>query len=365
MTETKNDRDTTQQSEKTVGDEPDARRTVGPAPGYPEIRQAAASAVVIRSIIRLEGADTFDYLHRMTTNDMLTLGDGETRRTVFVNEKGRVIDIATVLRTGDSAVIIGSPGCGHTVTEWLAKFIIMDDVRLSSSPPEKGLPALCGPEIPAILGTLAPSGDSGSARPERTTGIGVIGGTIIREDLGSVPLALFVSDDLRVKEGSISSPDAPWAGQNIPHASAAAFETVRIEESVPVHGRELGPDVNALEAGLKQHISFSKGCYIGQEVIARLDTYRKLQNILTLFILPDHDRGTLSPGKVFHEGVEAGRITSTTWSPIHRAWIGLGYRKMRLLDGTFDFLQDDEQGKIPCRCVTRLPRGYEEYEVQE
>ncbi len=61
---------------------------------------------------------------------------------------------------------------------------------------------------------------------------------------------------------------------------------MRIEESVPSAAGSSGPDVNALEAGLKQYINFSKGCYVGQEVIARLDTYRKLQNILTLFILP-------------------------------------------------------------------------------
>ncbi len=74
---------------------------------------------------------------------------------------------------------------------------------------------------------------------------------------------------------------------------------------------------------------------------------------------------SVSPGKVFQGDREAGRITSTTYSPLHKAWIGLGYRRLRVTDAEYDFIQDGDGHTIPCRVLSGLPHGYAEYEVQE
>ncbi len=310
-------------------------------PAYEVVRSAAARIALHRSLLRLEGADAFDFLHRMSTNDMLSMRDGEARRTVIVNEKGRIIDLVTVVRTGDRALVLGSPALGRALKGWFDKFIIMDDVHITGETADTRVMAFYGPQSAALAGR--PSG----------------GGMSVREDLGSVPGSLLIPG-----EGNPGSGDAgPW--EEVPVANAATLEAVRIEELVPATGRELGPDVNALEAGLKRYISFSKGCYIGQEVIARLDTYRKLQKILSLFDFPGFDGEGLGPGNLFHDGGDAGRITSTTFSPRHRAWIGLGYRRITARDIDFQFLPGDGNARIPCRCITALPEGYEEYEIQE
>ncbi len=236
---------------------------------YEVVRSTAARISLNRSLCRFEGADVFDFLHRMSTNDILSLRDGEARRTVIVNEKGRVIDLVTVIRTGDRALLLGSPGLGPELARWFEKFIIMDDVRIAGGADDARVLAFYGPRSPGLAGSL-----SG-------------GRSIVREDLGSIPgyiLVPSVDDDTGTGIGT-----PPVTLTDLPEIDNVTIETVRIEERVPATGRELGPEVNALEAGLKKYISFSKGCYIGQEVIARLDTYRKLQKILSLFVFPGID----------------------------------------------------------------------------
>ncbi len=115
------------------------------------MREAAASLILPRTIIRAEGTDAFDYLHRMSTNDLKTISDGESRRSVIINEKGRLIDLVTVARVGDEAIVIGSPGSGEELARWLGKFIIMDDVRLTAPGGQTLLASIYGPDTPAII----------------------------------------------------------------------------------------------------------------------------------------------------------------------------------------------------------------------
>lgn len=105
------------------------------------------------------------------------------------------------------------------------------------------------------------------------------------------------------------------------------FQTVRIEQGVPWPGLDLTADINPLEAGLEKFISFQKGCYIGQEVIARLDTYRKVKAHLR-GVLFDYPEPAGSPG-IFKadDGTEAGYLTSDCFSQTIGKRIGMGYIK--------------------------------------
>ena len=88
----------------------------------------------------------------------------------------------------------------------------------------------------------------------------------------------------------ISASDTIWLSlinAGFSPVGADSLEIVRIEQGVPKHGAELGEDYNPLEAGLELHISGTKGCYIGQEVILRLNTYQKVQKRLRGIVLSD------------------------------------------------------------------------------
>jgi folate-binding protein YgfZ len=322
----------------------------GPMAGYEAIRRSAVLAMVPRSVLVLEGADTFDFLHRMSTNDIRTIGDGESRRTVFVNEKGRVVDLVTVLRAGPRAIIVGSPTAAGTLSAWLGRFIIMDDVRIAVAA-----------ELPAVRAVYGPEA-AGFARETRDDAL------TIREDLGRIPGLLFISEFPGIdRQGGVAGSagvDTLDMFDRLEKIDPATFETIRIEEQVPAAGRELGPDVNALEAGLKGVISFSKGCYIGQEVIARLDTYRKLRTIIAQFRIGPAAGRVPSAGNLMQAGVEAGRITSVAHSPLLEGWIGLGFRQIRTADARFELMQPGDGPPLEATCISPLPPGYEEYEIE-
>ena len=110
-----------------------------------------------------------------------------------------------------------------------------------------------------------------------------------------------------------------------------AVELARIEQGVPAFGAELSESYNPLEAGLQHMVSYTKGCYIGQEVIARLTTYDKVQKRLVRLTWPADaqvDAGT----KLMLDGRQAGVVTSAIRDPRTGYGLGLGYVRKALSD---------------------------------
>ena len=106
---------------------------------------------------------------------------------------------------------------------------------------------------------------------------------------------------------------------------ATAMDAARVNFGVPEYGPEMGEPYNPLEAGLIGSIDFAKGCYIGQEVIARLDTYKKVQKYLVSLRFAD---ASVSPGdELLQEGVKVGEVTSVAPEPSDGSLMGLGYVK--------------------------------------
>jgi folate-binding protein YgfZ len=269
----------------------------------------------------------------MSTNDIASLPENGSVRTVLVNEKGKIIDLVSLIATTESVILIGSAGKGTAVADWLNRYIIMDDVHISLRGDTVELSCLVGPGAhEAVINR--------ERIPETVR--------FVREDIGSISAFTLLGDtDLG----------------EIPRMHEAAFETIRIEEGCPVAGKELTERYNALEAGLREFISFTKGCYIGQEVIARLDTYRKLQRVLSMFEFPGHSDSTLQPGPLVSDGGEGGVVTSTVYSPARQAWIGLGYRSVGAVAGGL-FLESGGK-KIKAWCVPGVPEGDEQYDTTD
>ena len=166
---------------------------------------------------------------------------------------------------------------------------------------------------------------------------GGVDATVMRTDfvgLHGYDLLAPASDRQRLWEALIESGATP--------VGTEALEVVRVERGVPTSGRELGETYNPLEAGLKGLISFTKGCYVGQEVVARLDTYKKVQKHLSGLTW---DSETL-PGKnarLMLDGAQVGVVTPAVRSPLLRSGIGLGYvRKASALPGTTLTLELDD-----------------------
>ena len=133
----------------------------------------------------------------------------------------------------------------------------------------------------------------------------------------------------------------------------AALETARIEAGLPRFGADMDGTNLPPEAGLdRRAVSYSKGCYIGQEVIARIRTYGQVAKSLRGLRLPDDLAALPSRGdKLFLGGKEAGYITSATASPALRANIALGYVRREACQTGTGLLLETGGKKIPARVV--------------
>jgi len=245
-------------------------------------------------VIRLSGPDGLDLLHRISTNDLSTLQDGQYKDTILTTEKGRILDIVSVVRMGpDTVLLIPASPRTKAVKGWIEKFIIMENVVVS--------------EEQAYVHYVLIGEGLNSGKPMDWIHFTVEGGNA-RTEHYLVPK----ESEMRFK--------SVVGGQGGRQMDPAEYQDFRIRAGMPEWPTEISGEVNPLEAGLGDLVSWTKGCYIGQEVIARLDTYKKVQKHLAQFDLDG--RPEILPVPILSQGVEIGVLTSVT---SRAGYAGLGY----------------------------------------
>lgn len=270
--------------------------------------------------VKATGADVLDLLNRLSTNRVDHLGPGEGAPTILTSERGRIIDLVYILNLGPYVLLLTSPGAEETVMQWLDKYTIMEDSTLEDLTHRTTIITLAGPKAQGTLETLTETslGDLGPFR-SLPASPGGLEATVIRMDIGARPgFHLMVSaEDAEAIWKMITDLGATPVGME-------AWEALRVEAGIPAYGKEMGEAYNPLEVGLIGSIDFDKGCYIGQEVIARLDTYDKVQRTLVSLKLPG-DPLPQEGDKLTYEGKEVGSITSLARVPTDGRLVGLGY----------------------------------------
>jgi folate-binding protein YgfZ len=269
-------------------------------------------------------------LHRLSTGEVAELQPGEGRPTVVTTAKGRILARLIVFHLGDEGILaLGGPGTGDRVRTHLTKYALGEDIGLSDAPAGPAY-AIVGPrwlEVAKAIGIpdLAPFATAMTAdgtRVARTNGF---------------------DDDGMLVFGA--PPDAP-------SLSPEELEAWRILTMRRLAGRELTEDYNPLEAGLADSVSFTKGCYVGQEVVARLNTYDKVAR--GVVALEMEGAAPLPGARLAHGEREIGTVTSAVVDPRTGAIAALGYVKRRDLPSgveTIDVVSDS--GRAPARIVTR------------
>ena len=258
--------------------------------------------------IEVTGSDRLDLLHRLSTNSLTLLAPGSNAVTVFVTDKGRVIDSVIVSVRPESLALITSPGAELFLTQWIEKYTITEDIRFRTVTDDTVMVSLIGPRINSMFfsshGTMPPPGNSVSIPFH-----GAELYAVCREDSRS-RITHLIADNrhapgLAALVGSL--PGARWIGQS-------ACEGFRIDREFPAKPGELSDAFTPLECGLRNAISFTKGCYIGQEVIARLETYGKSRRRIARISSGVPISGTL-PVPLLSGGADAGMITSRSEIP--------------------------------------------------
>ena len=285
-------------------------------------------ALIDRSALgRLEvtGADSLDLLHRLSTQDLHRLERDQGDVTILTSEKGRVIDLVAVHHFGDRLVLVTSADNQQAVASWLDKYTIIEDSATRDLTAETGLLAFFGTRADELAERLA-GRQLSDLPPFHLAPTTMAGARVVlaraREPAGG-GFHVIVLDRGRV--GAVRAAImATGESLGIQPIGPASYEMLRIEAGLPLFGREMDDRYNPLEVGLEPFISFNKGCYIGQEVVARLDTYDKVQKRLMGLLLPE---GALahSGAKLLAEGKDAGMVTSATITPAGDRPIALAY----------------------------------------
>lgn len=272
--------------------------------------------------IRLTGADRVRFLHNQTTNQIEQLAAGQGCSTVFVTSTGRTIDLATVYALPEALLVVVSPGMAQTLYDWMDRYIFFSDkVSLSDESDQTFLFTVLGEEPDEVARQLGAADLIGQPEFSHQT-------LPVADGLGAT---IAVGSSLAIAGytvwGPKTSAEAVWQALIDTGASpgtAEQWETLRIQQGRPLPGQELTDDDNPLEAGLWQSVSFEKGCYIGQETIARLNTYQGVKKRLWGITLT----APVAVGAtIIHDGARIGRLTSVTET--ETGVLGLGYLRTK------------------------------------
>ena len=270
--------------------------------------------------LRATGEDALDLLNRLSTNRVEHLQPGYWTPTVLTSDRGRIVDLLAVVHAGDCVYLLTSPGQQQPVMQWLDKYTIMEDLEVVDISPDTAVIALAGPGAEAILGLHSEDTERlpGAQYPAPTVPLGGRDAIVFSRAQGGLHCCLLLVDSESVGP-IVSSLEASGAVQ----AGDEAWETLRIASGTPAFGHEMGEPYNPLEVGLIGAIDFTKGCYIGQEVIARLDSYDKVQRYLSVLRFSEGADVTVGT-PLYQEGRQVGTVTSLYRTPAGQLR-GLGF----------------------------------------
>ncbi|MBS4029595.1 MAG: hypothetical protein KGZ58_13285 [Ignavibacteriales bacterium] len=263
--------------------------------------------------IVLRGKDAKDLLHRISTNNVQSLQTGEWMKTILTTEKGRIIDVVIVFNCGTHLLLVTSDDKVTEVEKWIDRFIITEDVCVENVSERFFYFSLTGENAEQYLRNLFPNFQLKNVQSFFSSNTEAPNSFLIfRDTQFTTPVFTLLLNEAEVARCSFFLSENP------------VYEILRIENGVPRFNVDYSSKHNPLEAGLQKYVSFSKGCYVGQEVIARLDTYKKVQRRLVGFSF-----GAINPldarNEIFFEHSDVAVWTSSAFSSTKNEYIALGY----------------------------------------
>ena len=298
------------------------------------------------------GPDLLDLLHRLSTGAVQALAPGGGAPTVLTTPKGRIVERLFVhhLRPG-SVLLCGGPRSAARVVEHLRAYTFRERTGLEDRSESLYQLAVLGPAADAALEAAGfPVPPRWASREHEFEGrtIDVLG----QEGLSSEGFSVVVPREVA---GSV------WQSLNLAVGSAGgraagslAAEAWRVLRGLPSSGHELTEEYNPLEAGLRDAVAFDKGCYVGQEVVARLNTYDKVSRALVGFVLPAETQPPPTDTPLYFLDAEVGRLTSAVLPPGWAHPVALGYLKRRVAEPGVEVAVGGPDSRLLAR-MTALP----------
>ena len=304
---------------------------------YSAVREGGAGLVDLssRGRILISGSEAALFLNGLITNDIKTLTLNSWMPAAFANVQGRLLAAVRIAHRQDGFLIDTDNATRQTIITLLDKFTLAGDFRLQDLTDETAMFSVQGGSAPEIISRVFGEEAAGVERQKIVNAgfgdatVNVLRATHTAED----GFDLFVDANNSSKLG-----DALTAGGAVP-ISNETFEALRIEAGVPLYGIDMDENNVVTETNLDDAVSFTKGCYLGQEIIIRIKHRGHVAKKLTGLVLDDSTLVPRNSKIISIEGKEIGRVTSSTFSPQLDRAIALGYLK-------YDYLAAGTEVKV-------------------
>jgi aminomethyltransferase len=283
--------------------------------GYEALRGGAAWVdLSSRGPCWAAGRDRARLLHNLTTNNVKALSPGEGCYAFVLNPQGRIQCDVHLFCLPDRVLLDTEPETRERLPQFLRKYIIADDVKLEDASGELQAVGVEGPSAAAVLasaGAPAPQQPWSHAPWE--------GGLVAAVSASGQPgFRIFVPPAAR--ERLIAALETAGARR----ASADALRAVRVENGIPRFGEDIFDTTLPQETRQMHAVSFTKGCYLGQEIVERIRARGRVNRLLSKLRIEGAE--TLPAGTKLQAGdAEAGEITSAVFSPAENQVAALAY----------------------------------------
>src|SRR5713101_8776907 len=294
-----------------------------------EYRFARDSVALIdknyRAYLGFTGPDRVRYLNAILTNNIKDLPAGQGNVSLLLNPQGHILAEIETYALGDKLFCVSYAMIRERLIAWLDKYIIMDDVTLTDETERYGTLALEGPAAAAVVREvsgvdLVPFADLSS----HDGAVSSVRCRIVKGSPGGVPGAEFVVAREKLAELWQTLLEATRKRGGGP-LGYTALSAIRITQGVPWFGYDFGEKQIPHEAGLQDsHISYTKGCYTGQEIVERVRSRGQVNRRRVELIFPG-ERVPFAGEVLTTEGKEVGFVTRASALPSRPFAIGMGY----------------------------------------
>jgi folate-binding protein YgfZ len=276
-----------------------------------------------RSRLRVTGPDRARFLHNLTTNEVKRLPSGRGCETFVTSPQGKTLGYVKVLVCEDSILVTSDPDGLSAALPHLRKYGVFDEVELEELTGKTFELHIAGPRAGELLEKMGLPLPGGEELSHLTSMVSNDAVRIVREAPTGRP-GFTIIGDRESKAPVIERLEGVGEGLGLVELTPEEFDSLRIEAGTPVFGcdvteknlpQEIGRDARA--------INFVKGCYLGQETVARIDALGHVNQLLRGLRFEDAT-GNVAPGtELEHEGVKVGVVTSSAFSPGWDATIAL------------------------------------------
>ncbi len=294
----------------------------------------------------LRGTEATEWLHRISSNEIRKLPPGRSCTNLMLDERGKILcEFLTVREDDQHFLLFTEPSQQAVLRERLEFYHFAEDVTFGD--PESPFASLLilGPEAPAIVARALELPDDLDFEPGLARTDHVIIAPERRLTIRGIHVFVQASD-LQELRSALADLAAHETG-------AEVFEALRIESGLVDFSHELARGVLPHEARMEQSFDLDKGCYPGQETVARMDSYGGPQKKLFGFALAD--RTPILEGTISQEGQKAGELTSGTFSVWRDHAVALGYVRKAFWNTGQTFTLTSASGATDTATLVDLP----------